>query len=46
MYKILDLLEKQLGRLVLKAAQYKLVMIWNKKGLGGVGIFLAKKWVD
>ena len=31
---------------MLKAAQYKLVMIGNEKGLGRVGIFLAKKWVD
>ena len=29
-----------------KAAQYKLLWIWNGKGFVGVGIFLAKKWVD
>ena len=29
-----------------KAAQYKLLWIANEKGLGGVGIFLAKKCVD
>ena len=29
-----------------KAAQYKLLWIWNGKGFVGVGIFLAKTWVD
>ena len=29
-----------------KVAQYKLLWIGNKKGLGGVGIFLANKLVD
>ena len=28
-----------------KAAGYKLFWIGNEKGLGRVGIFLAKKWV-
>ena len=29
-----------------KAAQCKLLWNWNDKGLGGVRIFLAEKWVD
>ena len=29
-----------------KAAEYKLFWIENGKDLGGVGIFLAKEWVD
>ena len=29
-----------------KTAQYKLLWIGNEKGLGEVGIFLAKKWAD
>ena len=29
-----------------KSAQYKLFWAGNGKGLGEVGIFLAKKWVD
>ena len=29
-----------------KAAEYKLLWIGNEKGLGGVGIFLVKKWFD
>ena len=29
-----------------KAAEYKLFKIRNEKSLGGVQIFLAKKWVD
>ena len=29
-----------------KAAEYKLLLIGNEKDLGGVRIFLFKKWVD
>ena len=29
-----------------KAAECKLFWMGNKKGLGGEGIFLAKRWVD
>ena len=29
-----------------KAAEYKQFRIGNEKGLGGIGIFLTKKWVD
>lgn len=28
-----------------KAVDYKLFQIGNEKDLGGVGVFLAKKWV-
>lgn len=29
-----------------KAAEYNLFRIGNEKSLGGVHIFLAKKWID
>ena len=28
-----------------KASKYKLFWVGNEKGLGGVGIFLVKKWI-
>ena len=33
-------------RITGKASQYKLLWVGNNSGYGGVGIFVAQKWVE